>query len=69
MELPSVFTIVLKSFQTEKFGKLNKIFAFPKVLDMFPYMSGIGDKPPLYNLYAVVVHLDVLNASFFYHYI
>jgi ubiquitin carboxyl-terminal hydrolase 36/42 len=28
-----------------------------------------SDKPPLYNLYAVVVHLDVLNASFFGHYI
>jgi len=35
----------------------------------FIRMSGIGDKPPLYNPYAWVVHLDVLNASFFGHYI
>jgi ubiquitin carboxyl-terminal hydrolase 36/42 len=38
-------------------------------LDMVPYMSGEGDKPPLYHLYAVVVHLDVSNASDSGHYI
>ncbi|GLJ38128.1 hypothetical protein SUGI_0776230 [Cryptomeria japonica] len=68
-EAPNILTIALKRFQTGSFGKLNKIVAFPEVLDMSPYMSGKGDKPPLYNLYAVVVHLDMLNASFFGHYI
>lgn len=32
-------------------------------------MSGKGDYPPAYQLYAVVVHVDMLNASFFGHYI
>ncbi|KAH9309646.1 hypothetical protein KI387_037557, partial [Taxus chinensis] len=68
-EAPNILTIALKRFQTGNFGKLNKIVAFPEVLDMSPYMSGKGDKPPLYKLYAVVVHLDMLNASFFGHYI
>lgn len=36
---------------------------------MLPYMSEKGDKPPSYLLYAVVVHVDMLNASFFGHYI
>lgn len=55
--------------QSGKFGKLNKRVTYPEVLDMSPYMSGKGDKPPLYKLYAVVVHVDLLNASFFGHYI
>jgi ubiquitin carboxyl-terminal hydrolase 36/42 len=36
---------------------------------MGPYMSQKGDEPPVYKLYAVVVHVDMLNASFFGHYI
>lgn len=36
---------------------------------MSPYMSGTNDDSPLYGLYAVVVHVDLLNASFFGHYI
>jgi ubiquitin C-terminal hydrolase len=32
-------------------------------------MSGTKDKYPFYNLYAVVVHLDVMNAAFSGHYI
>lgn len=39
------------------------------MLDMIPYMTGTGDIPPLYMLYAVVVHLDTLNASFSGHYV
>jgi ubiquitin carboxyl-terminal hydrolase 36/42 len=37
-------------------------------LDLTPYMS-CTDGSDLYDLYAVVVHLDMLNASFFGHYI
>jgi ubiquitin carboxyl-terminal hydrolase 36/42 len=55
--------------QSGKFGKLNKRVTFPEVLDVSPYMSDKGDRPPLYRLYAVVVHVDMLNASFFGHYI
>lgn len=39
------------------------------MLDMIPFMTGTGDIPPLYLLYAVVVHLDTLNASFSGHYV
>lgn len=39
------------------------------MLDMIPYMTGKGDMPPLYMLYAVVVHLDTQNASFSGHYV
>jgi ubiquitin C-terminal hydrolase len=37
-------------------------------LDLVPYMSGKGDKPPLYHLFAVVVHVGTL-ASDSGHYI
>lgn len=39
------------------------------MLDMIPFMTGTEDIPPLYMLYAVVVHLDTLNASFSGHYV
>lgn len=39
------------------------------MLDMIPFMTGTDDIPPLYMLYAVVVHLDTSNASFSGHYI
>eukprot|EP01018_Ginkgo_biloba_P000495 Gb_05817 [translate_table: standard] len=68
-EAPNILTIALKRFKNGKFGKLNKHVTFPEVLDMSPYMSGTGDEPPLYLLYAVVVHLDMLNASFSGHYV
>ncbi|KAJ4758160.1 Ubiquitin carboxyl-terminal hydrolase 19 [Rhynchospora pubera] len=65
---PNILTIALKRFQSGRFGKLNKRITFPTRLDLTPYTSaGIGRD--LYDLYAVVVHLDMLNASFFGHYI
>ncbi|XP_042478577.1 ubiquitin carboxyl-terminal hydrolase 15-like [Macadamia integrifolia] len=68
-EAPNILTIVLKRFQTGKYGKINKCITFPDMLDMIPFMTGTGDSPPLYMLYAVVVHLDTLNASFSGHYV
>lgn len=38
-------------------------------MDLSPYMSEAGDGADLYKLYAVVVHVDMLNASFYGHYI
>lgn len=32
-------------------------------------MRGTGDKSPIYRLYAVVVHLDIMNAAFSGHYV
>ncbi|XP_010476845.1 PREDICTED: ubiquitin carboxyl-terminal hydrolase 15 isoform X1 [Camelina sativa] len=68
-EAPNILTIVLKRFQEGKYGKINKCITFPEMLDMIPFMTRTGDVPPLYMLYAVIVHLDTLNASFSGHYI
>ncbi|XP_026394849.1 ubiquitin carboxyl-terminal hydrolase 15-like isoform X2 [Papaver somniferum] len=68
-EAPNILTIVLKRFQEGKYGKINKCITFPDLLDMIPFMTGTGDSPPLYMLYAVIVHLDTFNASFSGHYV
>ncbi|XP_075648566.1 ubiquitin carboxyl-terminal hydrolase 16-like [Castanea sativa] len=69
MEAPNVLTIALKRFQSGKFGKLNKPIQFPEILDLAPFCSGTSDKSPIYRLYGVVVHLDIMNASFSGHYV
>ncbi|XP_065849558.1 ubiquitin carboxyl-terminal hydrolase 18 [Euphorbia lathyris] len=66
---PNILTIALKRFQSGRFGKLNKRVTFPEILDLSPYTSEEGDGTDRYKLYAVVVHVDMLNASFFGHYI
>ncbi|RDY08579.1 Ubiquitin carboxyl-terminal hydrolase 19, partial [Mucuna pruriens] len=66
---PNILTIAFKRFQSGRFGKLNKKVTFPVTLDLSPYMSEVGDGSDIYKLYAVVVHIDMLNASFFGHYI
>ncbi|MED6194287.1 ubiquitin-specific protease [Stylosanthes scabra] len=68
-EAPNVLTIALKRFQSGKFGKLNKPIQFPEKLDLAPFMSGTSDKSPIYRLYGVVVHLDIMNAAFSGHYV
>ncbi|XP_072972308.1 ubiquitin carboxyl-terminal hydrolase 17-like [Typha angustifolia] len=69
LEAPNVLTIALKRFQSGKFGKLNKAVRFPEYLNLAKYMSATEDKSPVYRLYAVVVHLDIMNAAFSGHYI
>ncbi|KAG1334630.1 hypothetical protein COCNU_03G007490 [Cocos nucifera] len=74
LDAPNILTIALKRFQVNvhksgKFGKLNKAVKFPEYLDLAPYMSETNDKSPAYRLYAVVVHLDVMNAAFSGHYV
>lgn len=66
---PNILTIALKRFQSGRFGKLNKRVTFPETLDLSPYMSETSDGNDKYKLYAVVVHVDMLNASYFGHYI
>lgn len=68
-QAPNILTIALKRFQTGRFGKLNKRVTFPETLDLSPYVSGKGNGLLIYKLYAVVVHVDMLNASFFGHYV
>ncbi|KAK4401094.1 Ubiquitin carboxyl-terminal hydrolase 18 [Sesamum angolense] len=65
---PNILTIALKRFQSGRFGKLNKRITFPETLDLSSYMSE-SDGNDVYKLYAVIVHVDMLNASFFGHYI
>ncbi|KAI3453973.1 hypothetical protein Pfo_010636 [Paulownia fortunei] len=66
---PNILTIALKRFQSGRFGKLNKRVTFPETLDLSSYMSELEDGNDVYKLYAVIVHVDMLNASFFGHYI
>ncbi|KAF3330873.1 ubiquitin carboxyl-terminal hydrolase 15-like protein [Carex littledalei] len=68
-EVPNILTIVLKRFQSGKYGKINKCVTLPEMLDMIPFVTVTADKPPLYLLYAVILHLDNQNASFSGHYI
>jgi hypothetical protein len=68
LTLWDIFCLVLCD-QEGRYGKINKCITFPEMLDMIPFMTGTGDIPPLYALYAVVVHLDTLNASFSGHYV
>ncbi|XP_071712014.1 ubiquitin carboxyl-terminal hydrolase 17-like [Rutidosis leptorrhynchoides] len=69
LEAPNVLTIALKRFQSGKYGKLNKSIQFPEILNMAPYVSGTSDKSPVYRLYGVVVHIDIMNAAFSGHYV
>lgn len=56
--------------QSGNFEKLSKSVRFPEVLNIAPYMSSrTSGRPPLYSLYAVVVHLDIMNAAFSGHYV
>lgn len=57
------------NLQSGKFGKLSKSIQFPEILNMVPFMSSTSDTSPIYRLYGVVVHLDIMNASFSGHYI
>lgn len=66
--MKAAHNILYCAYQSGRFRKLNKKVTFPTKLDLTPYMS-TTDGTDQYNLYAVVVHLDMLNASFFGHYI
>ncbi|KAL0396506.1 UNVERIFIED_CONTAM: Ubiquitin carboxyl-terminal hydrolase 17 [Sesamum calycinum] len=69
LDAPNILTIVLKRFRSSNLEKLNKLVQFPDILNLTPYMSGMGDKYPIYDLYAVVVHLTPMNAAYTGHYI
>ncbi|XP_051143968.1 ubiquitin carboxyl-terminal hydrolase 17-like [Andrographis paniculata] len=69
LEAPNILTIVLKRFRSGNLEKLNKVIHFPEILDLEPYMSGRADKYSTYQLYAVVVHLNMMNAAYSGHYI
>lgn len=61
-----------KSFffeQSGVFGKISKDVMFPEHLNLSQYMCGTDDSSPVYSLYAVVVHHDVMNATMCGHYV
>eukprot|EP00899_Mesostigma_viride_P025181 jgi/Mesvir1/5848/Mv00640-RA.1 len=69
---PNILTVSLKRFQVGRFGKLNKQISYPETFDLGPFISASMPWPGLrheYHLFALVVHLDMLNSSFFGHYI
>lgn len=68
-EAPNVLTIALKRYQSGKFGKISKAIRFPETLNLSSYMSTTDDNSPVYSLYGVVVHHDVMNAAFSGHYV
>ncbi|KAL5205365.1 hypothetical protein ABZP36_033574 [Zizania latifolia] len=68
-EAPNILTIALKRYQSGNFGKINKAIRFPEYLNLSNYMSTTEDYSPVYQLYAVVVHHDVMNAAFSGHYV
>jgi ubiquitin carboxyl-terminal hydrolase 36/42 len=55
--------------QSGKFGKISKAIRFPETLNLSSYMSTRDDNSPVYSLYGVVVHHDVMNAAFSGHYV
>uniref|UniRef100_A0A453L054 ubiquitinyl hydrolase 1 n=1 Tax=Aegilops tauschii subsp. strangulata TaxID=200361 RepID=A0A453L054_AEGTS len=68
-EAPNILTIALKRYQSGMFGKINKAIRFPEYLNLSSYMSTTDDCSPVYRLYAVVVHRDVMNSSVSGHYV
>ncbi|VAI75050.1 unnamed protein product [Triticum turgidum subsp. durum] len=68
-EAPNVLTIALKRYQSGKFGKISKAIRFPETLNLSCYMNSTDDNSPVYSLYGMVVHHDVMNAAFSGHYV
>lgn len=55
--------------QSGRFNQLNKRVTFPETLDLRSYMNELEDGNDVYKLYAVIVHVGMLSASFCGHYI
>ncbi|KAL6844869.1 hypothetical protein ACP4OV_025528 [Aristida adscensionis] len=68
-EAPNILTITFKRYQTGKSGKIRKVIKFGEILNLSEFMSSKDDHAPVYNLYAVVVHHDVMNSAVSGHYV
>mmetsp|Transcript_126516 Transcript_126516/g.369668 ORF Transcript_126516/g.369668 Transcript_126516/m.369668 type:complete len:642 (-) Transcript_126516:94-2019(-) len=69
---PSFLALQLKRFRYGERGKVTRPVAFSAELNLRPFLcSGVTDagKPLLYELRAVVVHLDKAGYSHFGHYV
>mmetsp|Transcript_29905 Transcript_29905/g.68952 ORF Transcript_29905/g.68952 Transcript_29905/m.68952 type:complete len:661 (+) Transcript_29905:2-1984(+) len=68
---PTCLVLHLKRFRMGFHGKINKPIKFDTSLNLRPFMSstaGAGELP-LYDLRAVIVHLDKQNIAFSGHYV
>ncbi|CAN6217980.1 unnamed protein product [Urochloa humidicola] len=68
-EAPNILTIALKRYQSGVFGKISKDVEFPEHLNLSQFMCETDDYSPVYSLYAVVVHHDVMNTTLSGHYV
>ncbi|PAN12845.1 hypothetical protein PAHAL_2G294600 [Panicum hallii] len=68
-EAPNILTIALKRYQSGVFGKISKDVKFPEHLNLSQFMCKTDDYSPVYSLYAVVVHHDVMNTTISGHYV
>ncbi|KAF8781125.1 hypothetical protein HU200_001102 [Digitaria exilis] len=68
-EAPNILTIALKRYKSGVFGKISKDVKFPEHLNLSQFMCETDDYSPVYSLYAVVVHHDVMNATNSGHYV
>ncbi|CAN6167250.1 unnamed protein product [Urochloa humidicola] len=68
-EAPNILTIALKRYQSGVFGKISKDVEFPEHLNLSQFMCETDDYSPVYSLYAVVVHHDVMNTTISGHYV
>ncbi|CAL5063980.1 unnamed protein product [Urochloa decumbens] len=68
-EAPNILTIALKRYQSGVFGKISKDVEFPEHLNLSQFMCKTDDYSPVYSLYAVVVHHDVMNTTTSGHYV
>ncbi|EGD74763.1 hypothetical protein PTSG_07000 [Salpingoeca rosetta] len=68
---PNILCIQLKRFRLGVFGKVNKHIAFPHQLNLKNFMTpGTRDTDGLeYDLYAILIHLDMYNLTSFGHYV
>ena len=61
---PEVLTLRMNRFDPDKNDKkINKLVAYPEVLDISDYMETKPKTPKLYSLYGVLVHRGAFNFS------
>lgn len=68
-QAPECLVLHLKRFRMGFFGKINQEIRFQSTLNLRPFLARASDDRPLYDLRAVLVHLDKGNISHYGHYI
>jgi hypothetical protein len=69
LSVPNVLVVALKRFRAGFFGKVNTHVKFDKTLSLGRYMvPGLDDDTPDMELFAVIVHVDIMGMTSFGHY-